>query len=120
KQPYQYANNNPKEIRPNIMQQEALESLKNLRLTGENKGLVVSATGTGKTYLSAFDVKQAEPDRVLFIAHREQILKKSLQDYRDLIDLPPEQLGIYSGRSKDRSEEHTSELQSRFDLVCRL
>lgn len=102
KQPYQYANNNPKEIRPNIMQQEALESLKNLRLTGENKGLVVSATGTGKTYLSAFDVKQAEPDRVLFIVHREQILKKSLQDYRDLIDLPPEQLGIYSGRSKDK------------------
>src|SRR5437868_10826729 len=24
------------------------------------------------------------------------------------------------GRFKDRSEEHTSELQSRFDLVCRL
>ncbi|SDK75785.1 DUF3427 domain-containing protein [Lacicoccus qingdaonensis] len=103
KRPYRYTNNNPKEITPNIMQQEALESLKNLRLTGEKKGLVVSATGTGKTYLSAFDVKQAEPKRVLFIAHREQILHKSLQDYRDLIDLPPEQFGIYSGRAKDRN-----------------
>lgn len=102
KQPYQYANNNPKEITPNLMQQEALESLKNLRLTGEKKGLVVSATGTGKTYLSAFDVKQAQPGRVLFIAHREQILQKSLQDYRDLIELPPEQFGIYSGSAKDK------------------
>src|SRR5207249_11916571 len=26
----------------------------------------------------------------------------------------------YSGRRAGRSEEHTSELQSRFDLVCRL
>src|SRR5699024_12716522 len=67
--------------------------------SGEDKGLIVSATGTGKTYLSAFDVKQFNPERVLFVAHREQILQKSLQD---------------------RSEEHTSELQSRFDLVCRL
>lgn len=102
KQPYQYVNNNPKEITPNIMQREALESLKNLRLIGEKKGLVVSATGTGKTYLSAFDVKQAEPKRVLFIAHREQILQKSLQDYRDLIDLSPEHFGIYSGSAKDK------------------
>lgn len=106
KQPYRYTNNNPKEITPNIMQQEALESLKNLRLTGEKKALVVSATGTGKTYLSAFDVKQAEPKRVLFIAHREQILHKSLQDYRDLIDLPPERFGIYSGSAKDKDARY--------------
>ncbi|WP_462422036.1 DUF3427 domain-containing protein [Salinicoccus sp. Marseille-QA3877] len=106
KQPYRYTNNDPKEITPNIMQKEALESLKNLRLTGEDKGLIVSATGTGKTYLSAFDVKQFNPERVLFVAHREQILQKSLQDYRDLIDMEPQHFGIYSGTSKNKDAKY--------------
>lgn len=101
KQPYQYDNVDLKEITPNLMQEEALDSLNNLRLTGENKGLVISATGTGKTYLSAFDVRNVNPKRVLFIAHREQILQKSLNDYRSLIGGEPSDYGIYSGSKKD-------------------
>src|SRR5699024_12122227 len=31
-----------------------------------------------------------------------------------------DQLAEYLERNEERSEEHTSELQSRFDLVCRL
>ncbi|WP_250130252.1 DEAD/DEAH box helicase family protein [Jeotgalicoccus sp. WY2] len=100
KKPYRYDNIDPKEITPNLMQEEALDSLKNLRLTGEKKGLVVSATGTGKTYLSAFDVRNVKPERVLFIAHREQILMKS-NDYRDLLGGDPADYGIYSGSKKD-------------------
>lgn len=106
KQPYRYTNNDPKEVTPNIMQKEALESLKGLRLRGEDKGLIVSATGTGKTYLSAFDVKQFNPERVLFIAHREQILQKSLQDYRDLVDSEPQNFGIYSGTARDKDAQY--------------
>lgn len=101
KTPYRYTNIDPKEITPNIMQEEALASLHNLRLTDADKGLVISATGTGKTYLSAFDVKQVNPKRVLFIAHREQILKKSLNDYRDLLDGEATDFGIYSGSQKN-------------------
>ena len=44
-------------IQPNLMQQEALASLKALRNDYKDKALLISATGTGKTYLSAFDVK---------------------------------------------------------------
>src|SRR5699024_2674515 len=84
-----------------LMQIEALESLNNLRLIGEKRGLVISATGTGKTYLSAFDVRNVKPERVLFLAHREQILMKSLNDYRDLIGGDPADYGIYSGSKKD-------------------
>lgn len=58
-------------ITPNKMQRMALNNLKKLRETGAKKGLIISATGTGKTYLSAFDVLQAKPNRVLFIVHRE-------------------------------------------------
>jgi superfamily II DNA or RNA helicase len=38
------------------MQIEALGNLENLR-NKKNKALIISATGTGKTYLSAFDAK---------------------------------------------------------------
>ncbi|MHC3850551.1 DEAD/DEAH box helicase family protein, partial [Streptococcus thermophilus] len=65
-------------IVPNKMQEAALEGLRNIRGQGKDRALVISATGTGKTFLSAFDVKQYNPERMLFIVHREQILKKSL------------------------------------------
>ena len=53
------------EIVPNSMQKEAMVSLADLRLKGENRALLIAATGTGKTYLSIFDVKQCNPRKVL-------------------------------------------------------
>ena len=50
-----------REIQPNAMQKEALASLKKLREQGEHRAIIVSATGTGKTYLSAFDVREYRP-----------------------------------------------------------
>lgn len=44
------------------MQRQALENLKVLR-NYEKRGLLISATGTGKTYLSAFDVKNSNPQK---------------------------------------------------------
>lgn len=73
-----------KEITPNIMQKQALENLNNLR-NYERKGLLISATGTGKTYLSAFDVRNANPKRVLFIAHRKTILQKAKETYGNIL-----------------------------------
>lgn len=88
-------------IRPNKMQTTALEQLKSLRATGAQKGLIISATGTGKTYLSAFDVRNFAPKKMLFIVHREQILKKALQDYRKILGGHEDDFGILSGNSKD-------------------
>ena len=64
-------------IQPNAMQVEALMNLAQLRKQGESRAIIVSATGTGKTYLSAFDVRQVKPNRMLYIAQQEQILKKA-------------------------------------------
>ncbi|CAG9620366.1 hypothetical protein BACCIP111883_01134 [Sutcliffiella rhizosphaerae] len=58
-------------IQPNKMQTDALEQLKKLRVKGAQKGLIISATGTGKTFLSAFDVRNFSPKKMLFIVHRE-------------------------------------------------
>lgn len=73
-----------KEITPNLMQRQALENLKALR-NYERRGLLISATGTGKTYLSAFDVKNANPQRVLFIAHRKTILNKAKEAFENIL-----------------------------------
>ncbi|KGR76163.1 DUF3427 domain-containing protein [Ureibacillus sinduriensis] len=88
-------------IQPNKMQDAALLQLKTLRETGAKKGLIISATGTGKTYLSAFDVRNFAPKRMLFVVHREQILKKAMQDYRKVLGGNEEDYGILSGNSKD-------------------
>ena len=82
-------------IRPNNMQEQALEGLKTVRRNGAQKALVISATGTGKTYLSAFDVKQYNPDRMLFIVHREQILQNSLKDFQKVLGFEDDEGCIY-------------------------
>lgn len=87
-------------ILPNKMQQRALKNLQELRSSGSHKGLVISATGTGKTYLSAFDVRNFAPNRMLFIVHREQILQKSMSDYQRIIGGKDGDYGILSGTSR--------------------
>lgn len=88
-------------IVPNRMQKVALKNLRELRETGAKKGLVISATGTGKTYLAAFDVLQAKPKRMLFIVHREQILNKAKESFEKVLGEPAERFGILSGSQKD-------------------
>ena len=90
-----------KEIIPNIMQKQALENLNNLR-NYERKGLLISATGTGKTYLSAFDVRNANPKRVLFIAHRKTILQKAKETYENI--LRDKKIVIYGEEDIDEAD----------------
>lgn len=71
-------------IVPNDMQRHALEALDALHRRGEPRALLVSATGTGKTYLSAFDVAAVAARRILFLVHRRSILERSLESYRKL------------------------------------
>ncbi len=71
-------------IRPNSMQKEALVNLEKLRQQGANKALSISATGTGKTYLSAFDVAVFNPHRCLFIVHRRNIAEAAMKTFKDV------------------------------------
>lgn len=87
------------DIAPNKMQQEALTALEKLQQDNKQKALLISATGTGKTYLSAFAVKKANPKRLLFLAHREQILKQACKTFAKII--PDIQYGILSANHKD-------------------
>lgn len=84
-------------ILPNKMQKAALKQIEALVASGEKRGLVVSATGTGKTYLGAFAVKKYQPRRFLYIVHREQIAKKSLESFYRVIGGPRSDYGLLTG-----------------------
>ncbi|MBY6269733.1 MAG: restriction endonuclease subunit R [Parageobacillus thermoglucosidasius] len=82
KEHYQIKHNG---IKPNAMQEKALRNLQNTRKNGNNKGVIIAATGTGKTYLSAFDVKAFNPKKLLFIAHREELLDNAIKTFQQVI-----------------------------------
>ncbi|WP_225868794.1 DEAD/DEAH box helicase family protein [Companilactobacillus kimchii] len=89
-------------IVPNAMQKPALEALKHLRdVERAKKGLVVAATGTGKTYLAAFDVQQFNPKRLLFVVHREQILRKAMSSFKEILGGSDNDYGILSGNQEE-------------------
>ncbi|WP_319560702.1 DEAD/DEAH box helicase family protein [Marispirochaeta sp.] len=70
---YRYGQGLPS-VRPNPFQKEALESLQEFREQQIAKALIVAATGSGKTYLAAMDFARSSCKRILFVAHRENIL----------------------------------------------
>lgn len=88
------------EIKPNLMQNDALKNLANIRANGKNKALLISATGTGKTYLSAFDVKAVEAKTFLFIVHRGNIANKAMDTFKSIFK-NTRTMGIFSGNRKE-------------------
>jgi len=100
----EYGHSSTQVFQPNTMQVDALEALEKLREEGADKGLVISATGTGKTFLSAFDVKRVDPKRMLFIVHRRTIAQKSLESYRAI--MPDKTMALYSGAGREDSADY--------------
>ncbi|MBQ9067662.1 MAG: DEAD/DEAH box helicase family protein, partial [Eggerthellaceae bacterium] len=86
------------DIAPNNMQSHALEALSLLHERNEPRALLVSATGTGKTYLSAFDIREVRPARVLFVAHRRRILSASRESFQKVLG-SRYTYGMYDGAS---------------------
>lgn len=81
------------ELQPKTYQQDMLEQLANERMHGRNRNLVVAATGTGKTVVAAFDYRrtcqtEGGHPRLLFVSHREEILRQALRVYREVLRDP--------------------------------
>ena len=76
-----YVNAMDAKINPNSMQRKALRELRRYRDTGVKKALIISATGSGKTYLAAFDSRNFGAKRLLYIVHRESILKDAKESF---------------------------------------
>ncbi|MDP4552960.1 DEAD/DEAH box helicase family protein [Alkalihalobacillus macyae] len=98
--PVQYGVETQSVLEPRPAQLEALESLETTLEEGYTRAMVVLPTGIGKTYLAGFFARSFK--RVLFIAHREEILYQAKNSFEHV--LPDRSTGIYNGRVKDRAE----------------
>jgi superfamily II DNA or RNA helicase len=96
-----FLNRSSDQVKPHEAQQKALDALANARRNGLKKGLVVLATGLGKTYLSAFDALESKSDTILFIVHVEFILKQARNSFEKVIPNRSYEMGFYTGKIKD-------------------
>lgn len=87
-------------LTPNKMQREFIGNIHDLRERGAKRALLISATGTGKTYASAFALKNESPKKALFIVHRELIAKQAIKSYRKVFG-NTKKLALLSGTSKE-------------------
>jgi len=103
-------------VSPNLMQVEALANLKKLRAEGKNKALLISATGTGKTYLSAFDAKEFNPQRLLFVVHRANIAQAAMETFKKVFGFQKE-MGFYSGARRELDKNFIFQPFKRFQRI---
>ncbi len=87
-------------IKPNYMQRKALKELNRNRAIGVGRALVISATGSGKTYLAAFDALNFAPNKLLYVVHEGSILRKSLETFQEVFG-GLKTCGMYSGEAKE-------------------
>jgi superfamily II DNA or RNA helicase/predicted house-cleaning noncanonical NTP pyrophosphatase (MazG superfamily)/HKD family nuclease len=86
-------------ITPNAAQAAALQRLQALRDRGARAAAVIAATGVGKTYLAALDFAQSGKEKILFIVHRENILRKASKSFMDVLGKGAN-VAVYSGTSR--------------------
>ncbi len=95
-----YSMNDEGSIRPNAMQKRALKELARNRDLGVDKSLIVAATGSGKTYLAAFDAKNFDAKKLLFIVHRDTILNDAMKTFANVFGAR-KSYGLYNGDKQE-------------------
>lgn len=95
-----FLNWNSDNIEPHDAQQKALKALELTRQQGNKKGLVVLATGLGKTYLSIFDARAMGAKRILFIVHVDYILKQAKNSFEKVMPERVSNMGFFTGKEK--------------------
>ena len=95
------------DLQPKTYQQDMLEQLLSERAHGRCRNLVVAATGTGKTMVAAFDYRatcqrEGGRPRLLFVSHREEILRQAQRSYREVLREPDFGELLAGGREPDR------------------
>ncbi len=91
---------NGDQITPHEVQQKALRALEDTRRSGNKRGLVVMATGLGKTYLGIFDAKAMGATKILFIVHVDHILKQAKNSFEKVLPERSGAMGFFTGKEK--------------------
>ncbi|MBR5387281.1 MAG: DUF3427 domain-containing protein [Clostridiales bacterium] len=92
------------DVKPNYMQRRALKELNRVRATGASKALICAAAGSGKTYLAAFDARNFNPERLLYIVQEGSILMKSYETFQRVFG-SDKKYGIYNMEYKELDAE---------------
>lgn len=87
-------------LQPNKMQVEFVKNIEAMREEGEKRALLISATGTGKTYAAAFALRDIDPARALFVVHREQIAIQAKESFQRVFQ-GTRTFGLLSGNSHE-------------------
>lgn len=87
-------------LSPNTMQRAFIQKVLTLKASGARRALLISATGTGKTYAAAFAARDMAPRRILFLVHREQIARQAKKSFQRVLG-PDRTYGLLSGSQKD-------------------
>ena len=104
------------DLKPNRMQTEFIDSLKELIRNGQKRALLISATGTGKTYASAFAVRELKAKKALFVVHREQIAKQAMKSY-DIVFNHTKKCALLSGNTKNT--ENADFIFATMQTICK-
>lgn len=105
-------------LQPNSMQIGFIANLRKMREAGEKRALLISATGTGKTYASAFALRDDNPRRALFLVHREQIARQAIASYKRVFG-NTKSFGLISGNAKEYEADYlfsTMQMMARPDV----
>lgn len=108
-------------LQPNSMQLGFIANLEKIREAGESKALLISATGTGKTYASAFALREENTKKALFLVHREQIAKQAIASYKKVFG-NTRTFGLLSGNSKDFDADYlfsTMQMMAKPEILCK-
>ena len=73
-------------LKPNSMQERFIANLRKILEQGEERALLISATGTGKTYASAFAMRELGFKRILFLVHRVTLAKQAKKSFEKVFD----------------------------------
>lgn len=92
-------------LQPNSMQIGFITNLQKIVEAGEKCALLISATGTGKTYASAFAMRELGYKRVLFLVHRGQIAKQALESYKKVFNKSVS-MGMVTGKHQDYNADY--------------
>ena len=87
-------------LQPNSMQVGFINNLREIYDSGQDRALLISATGTGKTYASAFAMRELGFKRVLFLVHRNQIAKQAMKSYRKVFS-GKVSMGLVTGKYQE-------------------
>jgi len=92
-------------INPNSMQRKALKEIRRYRDMGVDRALVISATGSGKTYLAAFDARNFGAQRLLYVVHRDVILNDAKATFENVFKRD-HTYGLFTGKKSELESDY--------------